>query len=82
MIGVRLFTTGRDRPGYSSDRLASMGIGSCICCLVIVNEGKAVFIEHQNGLSFPTNFNKDNIHEYFQDLSYHVNQLLPKSSIR
>jgi hypothetical protein len=65
----------------AKDSIATTGINTCICCVVILNEGKDIFLEHRNDTFLPMIINYENVQLYLRNLAQHIHKIVPKSSI-
>jgi hypothetical protein len=70
-----------DHYGFNIDRLATTGIGPCICFVVTLNNGKEVFVEHRSDIFLPLKVGLVNTSLCFQNLAEHVKEVLPTSTI-
>ena len=65
----------------AKDSITTTGINTCICSVVILNEGEYVFLEHRSDTYLPMIIDYENVQLYLQNLAQHIYKILPKSSI-
>jgi len=67
--------------GSTKVRLATIGVGPCICFVVILDDGCEVFLEHRSDAYLPATVTTENIDLCLQNLAEHVNDVSPSSQI-
>jgi len=66
--------------GSTKVRLATIGVGPCICFVVILNDGCEVFLEHRSDPYLPATITTETIDLCLQNLAEHVNDVSSSSS--
>lgn len=70
-----------DHYEFSAGPLATVGVGPCICFLIILNDGQQVFLEHRSDIFFASNLSLKNTSLCLENLAEHVSEVLPTSKI-
>ena len=70
-----------DQYESSNQRLGTTDAGPCLCFLVVLNNGKDVFIEHGTGIGLPVNFVRLDIIQYPRRVASHIHTVLPGLSV-
>jgi hypothetical protein len=70
-----------DHFSYSSDRLGTTGVNSCVGFVVFLNNNQNVFIEHRTDVYFPEELSLENIRLCFENVATHIFKVLPESHV-
>ena len=69
-----------DLYGSTTNRIATRGVGSCICFTIFYNDGN-VFLQHRSDLHFPSQITTKYIGETIQEVIKDATREPPTSAI-
>ena len=76
-----IFDVDMDHFDCSKDSLATTGVNTCICFVIILDTDQHVFIEHRSDPYFPSVITSENVPLCLKNVAEHVHAMKPKSNI-
>jgi len=70
-----------DHFGYSADRLSTTGVGNSIGFVVLLNNGRDLFVEHRSDIFLPQIITLKNVCSCFKNVAKHISEVFSNSNI-
>jgi hypothetical protein len=67
--------------GVTTDRVATIGVGPCICFVIILNGGREVFLEHRSDPFLSQDIKTKNVALCLQNVAEHIRDFLETADI-
>jgi hypothetical protein len=81
MESKRIWNVEMDHSDFSTEGLATTGLGPCHGFIAILNQGQHVFIEHRSDMFIASLVSEREVADYFDEVMKQIHHVLPGSTI-